>query len=200
MNDTNAKHANSNCAMSWRITENILAATAGIGAGAGLMYFCDPHRGRERRHRLADGAASLLHRDEHKLQKRAKDVLNRVEGFVAEAASALASDEPVPDEVLAERVRSRMGHILSDPKTIEIRAHNGVVTLEGRLTHAEKRMLKEEVKEITGVRQVNDRLKSPAEFAPGLLLWIGAAMALLRNGPTQTVPAGASSTPEVTGC
>ncbi|MGA2711781.1 MAG: BON domain-containing protein [Bryobacteraceae bacterium] len=174
----NSKSAGPDGATYRRVGEDILALTAGLGAGAGLMYLCDPHRGRARRNRLVAQATGLFHRDENKLEKRAKYLLNRVEGFVAEAASALAPEEEITDEVLAERVRSRMGHVLSHPQEIQVHARHGVVTLEGKLIHAERRRLKEEVRAMPGVKRVNDRLESRSVFAPGLLMGLAAGLAL----------------------
>ena len=171
----------SNGLNSWRIGEDVLALTLGLGAGAGLMFLCDPLRGRSRRKRLIAQTAGLLHQDKHKVEKRAKDMLNRVQGFVAEAASTLAPEAHVTDEVLAQRVRSRMGHVLSNPKAVRIDAHNGVITLEGKLTHAEKRMLREQVSAIPGVTRVDDRLRSRSVFAPGLLLGIAAGITMFRK-------------------
>ena len=146
------------------------------------MYLCDPHRGRARRSWLVAEAGGLLHRDEKKLGKRAKDMLNRVQGFVAEAASAFTPEQQVPDEVLVDRARSRMGHILSNPQGIQVHAQDGVVTLEGKLTHAERRLLRAEVRAIPGVSRVNDRLGSRLVVAPGLLMGIAAGIALFTKG------------------
>jgi len=54
------------------------------------MYLCDPNRGRARRSRLAGEFRGFIRRDENRMAKRAKDVLNRVGGLAAEAVSALA--------------------------------------------------------------------------------------------------------------
>ena len=114
-----------------RIAEDILVLTAGLGTGAGLMYLCDPKRGRARRGRLIAEFSGLIRRDEGRMKKRAKDLLNRVGGLAAEAVSALTEEEPVADEVLIERVRGRMGHVLVHPHAVEIHAKDGVVTLAG---------------------------------------------------------------------
>lgn len=185
-----SKITGSNGAALRRAGEDILALTAGLGAGAGLMYLCDPDRGRSRRNRLVAQAAGLLHHDENRLKKRAKDMLNRAHGFVAEAASTFAPEEQVPDDTLADRVRSRMGHILSESQGIQVHAHDGVVTLEGRLTHAERRMLGKEVGAIPGVTRVNDRMGSRRVFAPGLLMGIAAGLALF----TKANPSRAGAT------
>ncbi len=164
-----------------RIAEDILVLTAGLGAGAGLMYLCDPNRGRARRSRLAGELHGFIRRDESRVAKRAKDLLHRVGGLAAEAVSALTEEgESVADQVLVERVNSRMGHAVAHPHEVKVQARDGVVTLEGKLTHSERRRLRQEVKAIPGVKRVNDCLTGrPGSFAPGLLVGLAAGLALL---------------------
>jgi hypothetical protein len=184
-------HVNSTGAAHHRIAEDILVLTAGLGTGAGLMYLCDPKRGRVRRGRLIAEFSRFIRRDENRMAKRAKDLLNRVGGLAAEAVSALTEEEPVADEVLIERVRARMGHIVSHPHEVQVHAKDGVVTLEGLVTHAEKRRFREAVRTISGVKRVHDRLTTRSLLAPGLLMGLAAGLALLgRTGASRTHPAG----------
>src|ERR1035437_7438800 len=165
-----------------RVAEDTLALMAGLGAGAGLMYLCDPGQGRARRGRLAAQASRMVRRDENKLERHAKDLLHRVQGFAAETASAIMPDEPVTDDVLADRVRSGIGHLVLHQQGIEVHARDGVVTLEGKLTHAERRRLEKEVKAIPGVKRVDNRLASPwSPFVPGLVVGLAAGLGLLRK-------------------
>jgi len=162
---------------------NILALTAGIGVGAGLMYFFDPARGRRRRRKLIDQASSLVQHDARALQKKGGYLLNRMHGVAAEAAAAFTEAEPVNDETLVARVRSRMGHVLADPHVIEVLADNGVITLKGKLGHAERRALKDHIRATPGVKAVHDHLEPRSVFAPGLLLGIAAGLATLAKRP-----------------
>jgi len=111
-----------------------------------------------------------------------------VGGLAAEAVSALTEEESVTDEVLVARVRTRLGHVLSHPHEVKVRADNGVVTLEGKLTHAERRLLREEVKAIPGVKRINDQLKARSSFAPGLLIGLAAGLALLGKTDSSRIP------------
>ncbi len=169
--------------------EDMLALTAGLGLGAGAMYLCDPDRGRSRRSKLMGEAVGLLHRDENKLKKRGKDLLNKARGMVAEAVAALTPEEEATDQVLTERVRSRIGHVVPAPHDIQVHVRKSVVTLEGRLTHADRRRLIEEVEAISGVARVEDHLGPRTRFSPGLLIGLAAGFALFRkNGPLQSAP------------
>jgi len=109
-------HVNSIGAAHHRITEDILVLTAGPGTGAGLMYLCDPKRGRLRRGRPIAELSRFIRRDENRMAKR-----------------------------------TSMGHIVSRPHEIRVQAKDGIVTLEGLVTHAEKRRFREEVRTIPGV-------------------------------------------------
>lgn len=177
-----------------RIAEDILLLTAGLGTGAGLMYLCDPKRGRARRGRLVAEVSGLIRRDEGKITNRAKDLLNRVGGLATEAVSALIEEGPVADEVLVQRVRSRMGHIVSKPHEIQVRVHSGVVTLEGMVTHAERRRVRENVKSIHGVKSLDDHLKTRFRLDPGLLMGIAAGLAWIgKAGSHRTRPAASQA-------
>jgi len=177
-------NGNSHHRLSRRLGEDLLALTAGVGLGAGLMYVLDPDRGRSRRSQLMGEATGMLHRGEDTLQKRGKDLLNRVQGFTVRVAEEIAPEEQPTDEVLTERIRSRMGHIVANPHDVQVRVESGVVTLEGKLAHSERRRLRHEVDAMPGVKRVNAHLGSQPAFNPALLIGIGAGLALLRKtGP-----------------
>jgi hypothetical protein len=182
----------SNGAAYKRIAEDILALAAGLGAGAGLMFLCDPQRGRARRSRLAGELSGLIRRDESRVAKHAKDMLHRVGGLAAEAMSAIAREaEGVADEVLVERVNSRLGHVIPHPHDVAVYAKDGVVTLEGKLARPERRRLREEVGAIPGVKRVNDCLTTRSAFAPGLLIGLAAGLAMLgKTGASRAEAAG----------
>src|SRR5947208_1721976 len=102
-----------------------------IGAGAGLMYFLDPDRGRRRRAGVRDkvtssakgiacavgGVAEVIH-----------DMRNRGYGLLAEGRGMLSRQE-VSDEILEARVRSKMGHKIPHPGWVQVKADHGCVTL-----------------------------------------------------------------------
>lgn len=142
------------------------------------MYLFDPRRGRVRRGRIVAEASSLLHHDERRLAKRGKYLWNRLRGAASEAAAALTSAEHVSDDVLAERVRSKMGHVISNPHEIQVHAANGVVRLEGKLGRAEKRRLHRAVEAIPGVKCVHDETARRFGLSPGILVGLAAGLSL----------------------
>jgi len=180
-------NGNSHHQLSRRVGEDLLALTAGVGLGAGLMYLCDPDRGRSRRSQLMSEATGILHRSEDNLAKRGKDLLNRVQGLAVRVAEEIAPEEQPTDEVLTERIRSRMGHLVANPHEVQVHVENGVVTMEGKLAHSERHHLTDEVREMHGVKRINAHLGSRPAFNPALLIGIGAGLALLRK--TSRTPA-----------
>jgi hypothetical protein len=134
-----------------------LSATMGAGLGVGAMYFCDPNRGRARRKQLAEKTVSILVQGEHLVEKKGKDMLNRAGGLLAEAMSGYEA-EHVPDEILLERVRSRIGHVISEPHSISTTVRGGTVTVGGIMARAEKKRLLKEIRGVPGVHKVEDLL------------------------------------------
>lgn len=160
-----------------------LGAGLGMGLGAGLMYLCDPDRGRSRRSRLIGETSGLLHRSEDRMAKYGNDAVNRMRGLAAKAAAEAGAAEPVDDEILVERVKSRMGHLLAHPHEVEVQVHGGVVTLTGKLERADQRRVRNEVRAIPGVKRVNGHPGARAVFSPGFLIGYAAGLAGKAGSP-----------------
>jgi osmotically-inducible protein OsmY len=134
---------------------------AGAALGATVMYFCDPHRGRARRADLEQKAARAARQGGHEIAKKAEDLLNRAKGAVAKADAALErSEEVVDDDVIADRVRSGMGHITEHASAIQTEVVNGVVALRGTVSPDKHRNLVDEILAVPGVKGVRDLLVS----------------------------------------
>ncbi len=127
------------------------------GLGAGLMFFLDPNMGGRRRAILRDKAISLAQDAAWAMDKTARDTRNRLYGTVASARSRF-SGEPIADEVLIERVRSRIGRAVSHPSAIEVSAENGKVTLRGPVLSEEMNSLVRTASHVKGVREINNQL------------------------------------------
>lgn len=147
----------------------VLPLVGAAGAGATLMYFLDPARGARRRslaedrlvhagHKLADGAG-----------KTGRDLRNHTKGMVAAARSRLSADD-ADDAVIVERVRARLGRLVSHPGALDVTCEDGRVTLGGAVLTAEAERLLAGVRSVRGVREVEDhvsRHESPGNV-PGL--------------------------------
>lgn len=133
-------------------------AGCGVGLGAGLMYVLDPEQGRRRRAQRSDRASHAAGVAHVTLDKRARDLGNRARGLVAGAGSHFRGEQ-VTDEVLANRVRSKMGRAVSKPGDVEVSASEGRVTLRGVVWAREAERLLRCVSRVRGVRGVESQLK-----------------------------------------
>lgn len=136
----------------------IATSFAALGAGAALMFFFDPDRGKKRRHFVRDKTASLARDATRSLAQAARDLRHRTEGVVAETRSIL-SQEPLPDDVvLIERIRSKLGRIISHPGAIDVLASDGEVILRGDVLQSEVHNLVPRLRLIPGVLAVHNEL------------------------------------------
>ena len=135
-----------------------VALIGGAGLGAALMYFFDPDRGNRRRALIRDkveGAGNKLSDTADKMQR---DLRNRAYGVVAETKSIFRHDE-VTDDVLVDRVRSRLGRIPVHIGAFDISAKDGLVTLRGQiLAHELPRVLRA-ARFVRGVKEINNQFE-----------------------------------------
>lgn len=135
----------------------------GLGVGAGLMYFFDPRSGNRRRAVLRDKTIHAINVTEDFFDRAVRDLNNRVQGVKADAAS-MFSREPCPDEVLAERVRSKLGRYTSHPGALDVECRNGHVVLRGPILAHELDHVLSAACGVRGVRDVENQLE-PHEHA-----------------------------------
>ncbi len=132
----------------------------GAALGAGLMYFLDPGRGRRRRAHVRDKAIHFWKRSGDALDTTGRNLRDRIVGLTAEARSVFGrEEEEIDDRQLADRVRSRMGRIVSHPRAVDVTVHHGRVTLSGPILHNEADRLVATVSGIGGVKGVENRLE-----------------------------------------
>ena len=144
-------------------TNWIAISLGAVGTGAGLMYLLDPKRGRERRSFIGEKALHAAKVASREFQGSGRDLTNRARGFAIETTSRLA-EENVPDEVLVERVRSKIGRVLSHPKAVGISAENGIVDLSGGVLRSQMRRAIGCAESVRGVRAVrHDTLRTYAD-------------------------------------
>lgn len=138
--------------------DNRGALLTGVGLGAGLMYFLDPGQGRRRRALVRDKLvrAARVSGDAAKATRR--DLTNRASGAAALARGVLRR-RPVDDQVLLERVRARLGRVVSHPRAIDVGVAEGVVTLRGPILAREGSRLLRAVERVRGVRDIVNALE-----------------------------------------
>jgi hypothetical protein len=133
----------------------------GAGIGAGLMYLLDPDMGNRRQAKLRDRLMSTVSQFGDSLDVAWRDLCHRANGMAAEAMGLL-SDGRVPDEILAERVRSKIGRHVSHPRAIDVDVADGLVALAGPVLMGEMERLLSAVTSVRGVRRVENHLEPHA--------------------------------------
>jgi uncharacterized membrane protein len=130
----------------------------GLGLGAGLMYFLDPQQGNRRKAMVRDRFVRLQNQGDDALQVATRDLRNRVTGILADAMT-MVSDENIPDPVLEERVRSRMGFLARHPGAVDVSVDQGQVMLSGDMLSNEVDDFVRGLSRVRGIRGVQNNLR-----------------------------------------
>jgi hypothetical protein len=126
--------------------------------GAAAMYLLDPDKGRRRRAIVRDRSRSAIAEMLDFVNVAARDAANRAQGVRAQAQRRLDHGDMPDDLKLIERVRARLGRVVSHPHAIQVGANNGRVTLSGPILAGEVAQLLEVVRSVRDVSEVEDHL------------------------------------------
>jgi len=142
-------------------------------AGMAAIYFLDREKGGVRRNALVAKAERLRREAGRLASVSARDSWHRLTGTARHAWSHLVPSHWPEDRVLVERIRSRMGRIVSHPHKIHVVSDDGVVTLWGPASEDESRRLAHVAQTMPGVREVLNHLEihegnEPATTEPSL--------------------------------
>jgi hypothetical protein len=129
----------------------------GAALGAGLVYMLDPQSGPRRRALVRDKVARASHVTRDALDTTARDAYNRSRGILAATRGRWQSEE-VPDEVLVERVRARLGRVSSHPHAVDVRVAHGNITLRGPILAAEAQAVLRTTQNVRGVKAVMNQM------------------------------------------
>lgn len=132
---------------------------AGLGIGTGIMYLLDPNRGKRRRALLRDKFVWAARKTGEGMEVTARDLRNRTHGIVTGIQSRFSSEIP-DDSVLVDRVRAKLGRIVSHPRAINVTAQDGNVTLSGPILANEVDDLLTCVGYVNGVNEVTNNLEA----------------------------------------
>jgi hypothetical protein len=144
-----------------------MARRQGIGLGGALFWalvgvaatvLFDPSNGRRRRAQLRDRAIGSWHRGRAELLKRLRDLEHRTLGRVAVVRSA-ATGTAVDDDVLVERVRSRLGRLVHHASRVHVELRRGRVILTGAALAEETERLLAQLSRVRGVDGVENHLR-----------------------------------------
>ncbi len=130
----------------------------GVALGAGVMFLLDPTSGRRRRHLIRDKVFRGGREVTEAADSTAARIRNKARGLVAGTRSRFSSQD-VEDSVLESRVRSHMGHVVSNAGAIAIQANGGVVTVSGPVLAAEIDKVLSCISSVPGVHEVRSQLR-----------------------------------------
>ena len=129
----------------------------GTAIGAGMMYFNDPQNGKRRKAMVHDRVYRLQNQANEAVNMGVNDLRNRARGLMAEG-QAILGDEKASDQVIVERVRSRLGFLSRHPGAIHVTALDHRVVLEGDVLADEVDSMLAAVAHIRGVDGIDNRL------------------------------------------
>jgi osmotically-inducible protein OsmY len=132
---------------------------AGLAAGALAMYYFDAASGGRRRALVRDKIVAAGHDAAWLAQAKAKRAADHLRGVVATRhLDRVTRARPESDAQLYDRIRARLGHLISHPKSVEVEVHEGCVTLKGRILTKELDRMLREVRCMAGVKTVDNQL------------------------------------------
>lgn len=131
---------------------------AGAVIGGRIMYMLDPDAGTKRRRYMQDKAGRLFRVAADAADKSVRDIKNRTRGVIAQSLRSVRSED-VSDVVLEERVRSKLGRIVSHPGALDVSASQGTVKLCGRVLERELEQLIPQLYKVRGVRRIESNFE-----------------------------------------
>jgi hypothetical protein len=134
----------------------IAGAAAGAASGVVLAYFADPQSGRRRRIGLRDRAFHSARQGTHAFEVARRDLAHRLRGLTPLGRGLRPED--AEDSVIAQRVRSALGRVVSHPHAIHVAATEGVIALRGPILRSELRAALQHAERVRGVKHIENLL------------------------------------------
>jgi osmotically-inducible protein OsmY len=137
-----------------------LSFLAGFTAGALAMYYIDTVSGGRRRALVRDKIVSAGHDVADLAEAKGKRAMDHVKGAMATGnLNGMTRTEPESEQQLHDRIRSRLGRVISHPKALQVEVEGGCVCLRGHVLRKEVDNLLSEVQGMAGVTQVRNELE-----------------------------------------
>jgi hypothetical protein len=148
-----------------------LSFVAGLAAGALVMYYLDPVGGGRRRALVRDKLVAAGHDAAYLARIKSKRAAGHLKGVVVtHHLDRVTRSEPETDQQLHDRLRARLGRVVSHPRSIHVEVDQGRVCLSGHILTKELDNLLAEIKANVGVKAVENQLTchDSAEHIPEL--------------------------------
>jgi uncharacterized membrane protein len=110
---------------------------------------------------IRDRLTHAAHKTSDGLAATRRDLTHRTQGVWARAQHWVRSED-VPDYILIQRVRAKLGRYVSHPHAVEVGADGGCVTLRGKILEREVGPFLRAVRRIPGVKAIDDLLEQHA--------------------------------------
>jgi len=133
-------------------------AISAFASGAAFMYLSDPARGKRRRAMARDKAVKAWGDFSDLADKAQRDLVNRTRGAFSEL-KAVFRDPHADDNVLIQRVKSRVGRLVSHPHAITASSQGGKIVLKGTILNEEVDSMLRAVRSVPGVEDVVNELE-----------------------------------------
>lgn len=130
----------------------LISLLGGIAFGALMMYILDPQQGNRRRAMARQKVYGWLNDLRDQGVRQARNASNHLYGTVAENVSRVRDRvRHIPDDILEERVRAQIGHVVSHPGSLEVVAADGHVIIRGPVLRGELEKIRERLQVTRGV-------------------------------------------------
>lgn len=141
-----------------KMANRVFACAAGAITGAVAMFLWDPRSGKRRRAMWRQRAASKYRGASQTVAAHSRDLGGRARGAMQDMKASTEPAAPPSDDILKERVRARLGHVVSHAHSLEVQAEDGMVTISGPVAQGVEQALIDEISRVPGVRDVETEL------------------------------------------
>ena len=141
-----------------------IGGVALFAAGATLVYFLDPYRGRRRRAEVINKGFHAVSETGELFRRAGKHVADRLRGRYHETAAQFRHEKPTDAQLIA-RVRAQLGHVLQNIGSVQVVADEGYITVRGELPAEMIEPAIRSASSVRGVRGVNSQLHPLQESA-----------------------------------
>ena len=143
-------------------TKNLGAFVAGAAAGALLMYYLDTANGRRRRAMVRDKVVAAGHDVADLAERNARRMVDQARGVMATGhLDRMSRTPPESDHQLHERIRARLGRLVSHPGAVHVEVSDGGrVRLEGHILQQELAALLQQLQDMPGVTALQNELQA----------------------------------------